>query len=97
LKASLLSAVEDKIRRALREEYESKMVICHLFYEYFEWVPKSSRFLLQVELQSLSKIKEELSSGQERVKSVVNSIDRELTQIKMVLNGLETEQVNSSS
>lgn len=47
LKASLLSAVEDKIRRALREEYESKMVLFETSINIYSFsVPKVEPFVV---------------------------------------------------
>ena len=48
---------------------------------------------LQVEMQSLAKIKEELTSGQEKLHSAVVTLDRELSELQRVCSGLEEEQV----
>ena len=47
----------------------------------------------QVEMQSLAKIKEELTSGQEKLHSAVVTLDRELSELQRVCSGLEEEQV----
>ena len=49
--------------------------------------------LLQVEMQSLAKIKDELTSGQEKLRSAVLTLDQELSELQRVCSGLEEEQV----
>lgn len=44
-------------------------------------------------MQSLAKIKDELTSGQEKLRLAVQTLDRELSDLHSVCLGLEEEQV----
>jgi hypothetical protein len=43
-------------------------------------------------MQSLSKIKDELTMGQEKLRSAVDTLDRELSDLQSVCSGLADEQ-----
>lgn len=66
---SMRSAVEDMVRRRLREEYALK----------------------NVEIQSLSKIRDELNAGQAQLKNAIDIIDRENDSIDRAIRELHTE------
>lgn len=70
LNASLRSAVEDKVRRCLREEFSTK----------------------QVEMMSLSRVKDELTAGQDRLSRAVDTLDKELSDLQCVCQELTEEQ-----
>ena len=44
-------------------------------------------------MQSLAKIRDELTSGQEKLSTAVLTLDRELSELQKVCSGLEEEQV----
>lgn len=44
-------------------------------------------------MQSLAKLRDELTSGQEKLSSAVVTLDRELSELQQVCSGLEEEQV----
>jgi predicted nuclease with TOPRIM domain len=44
-------------------------------------------------MQSLAKIRDELTTGQEKLSSAVQTLDRELSELQKVCSGLEEEQV----
>lgn len=67
---SMRSAVEDMVRRKLREEYAMK----------------------NVEIQSLSKIKDELNNGQMQLKHAIDTIDRETAAMDNAIRDLQREE-----
>ncbi len=46
---------------------------------------------LQVELQSLAKMKEELASGQEKLNLALQTLDHEMEELRNICSGLEEE------
>ena len=66
---SLRSAVEDMVRRKLREEYAMK----------------------NVEIQSLTKIRDELQSGQTKLKHAITALDQDTAAMEQAIRELNLE------